>query len=147
MGSDALAQFGPHHLRAGHRRRIDCLIQINELEASVYLRLRCPARVIGTREAMMRANRLLKFVVLVVPVTVSVIMTTALRSASADDATEKVLAAQIRDQGYRCEKPLGAKSDEALSKPDEAVWVLRCEAATYRMRLVPDMAAKVEKLD
>ena len=95
----------------------------------------------------MRANGLLKFVVLVVPVTVSVIMTTALRSASAEDTTENVLAAQIRDQGYRCEKPLGAKRDEALSKPDEAVWVLRCEAATYRMRLVPDMAARVEKLD
>jgi hypothetical protein len=96
---------------------------------------------------MMRANDLLKFAVLVVSVAVSVITTAALRSASAEDATDNMLAAQIRDQGYLCEKPLGAKRDEALSKPDEAVWVLRCEAATYRMRLVPDMAARVEKLD
>ena len=93
----------------------------------------------------MRANGVLKFVVLAVPV--ALIMTAALRSASAEDTTENVLAAQICDQGYRCEKPLGAKRDEALSKPDEAVWVLRCEAVTYRMRLVPDMAARVEKLD
>ena len=33
------------------------------------------------------------------------------------------------------------------SKPDEAVWVVQCEDAKYRVRLVPDLAAKVERID
>ena len=56
------------------------------------------------------------------------------------------LAAQIRTQGFPCDKPLDATKDTQLSKPDEAAWVLKCENATYRIRLVPDMAAKVERI-
>jgi hypothetical protein len=37
--------------------------------------------------------------------------------------------------------------DVQASTPDEAVWVVQCENAKYRIRLVPDMAAKVEQLD
>jgi hypothetical protein len=40
-----------------------------------------------------------------------------------------------------------AQRDAQLSKPDETVWNLRCGNASYRMRLTPDMAARVEKLD
>ena len=57
-----------------------------------------------------------------------------------------VLAAQIRAQGYRCEPPLRAKRDAKQSKPDRAVWILKCGASTFRIRLDPNMAAKVEKL-
>jgi len=57
-----------------------------------------------------------------------------------------LIAAQIRDQGYSCEKPISAQRDLARSKPDEAVWVLRCENNSYRVRLVPDMAAHVTRL-
>jgi hypothetical protein len=31
-----------------------------------------------------------------------------------------------------------------VSRPDEAVWILTCEGATYRVRLDPDIAAKVD---
>jgi hypothetical protein len=56
------------------------------------------------------------------------------------------LAAQIRSQGYTCKRPISAKRDPKLSKPDEAVWLLACRGANYRIRLHPDMAASVELL-
>lgn len=74
------------------------------------------------------------------------IIATAVQSASAQEPTRDLLAAKIRDQGYRCSKPISAQKDFALSKADEAVWVLRCENGAYRIRLVPDMAARVERL-
>jgi hypothetical protein len=33
-----------------------------------------------------------------------------------------------------------------LSKPDLAVWILTCGNAAYRVRLDPDMAARITKL-
>ena len=67
--------------------------------------------------------------------------------ASAEEAPTDILAAKIRSQGYACDSPQGAERDVQASAADEAVWVLRCENASYRVRLIPDMAAKVEKLD
>ncbi len=71
----------------------------------------------------------------------------AVFSAGASDAPAESLAAQLRAQGFRCDKPVTAERDEARSKPDEAAWVVRCANASYRMRLIPDMAAIVEPLD
>jgi hypothetical protein len=51
-----------------------------------------------------------------------------------------------RAQGYRCDVRVSAERDPALSRPDEAVWILKCQNATYRVRLIPDMAARVEQL-
>jgi len=68
------------------------------------------------------------------------------QGVSAQEPTKDLLAAQIRDQGYHCNSPLSAKKDLRRSKPDEAAWVLRCRDATYRIRLVPDMAARVQRL-
>jgi len=61
-------------------------------------------------------------------------------------ATE-VLADQVRSQGYSCDRALGAERNAEASRADEAVWVLKCTNSSYRMRLVPDMAAKVEKIE
>ena len=55
-------------------------------------------------------------------------------------------AAQVRSQGYACDKPVTAKRDVKLSRPDLAVWVLNYRSATYRVRLHPNMAAYVIKL-
>jgi hypothetical protein len=57
------------------------------------------------------------------------------------------IAAQIRAQGYACDQPQSATRDVQASKPDEEVWLLRCEGASYRVRLIPDMAAHVERID
>ena len=68
-------------------------------------------------------------------------------TASAQEDATKIVADQIRAQGYKCDSPQSAKQDAQASKPDEAVWVLQCESGSYRVRLIPDMAAKVEKID
>lgn len=68
-------------------------------------------------------------------------------SASAQEDPTNIVADQIRAQGYKCDSPQSAKRDAQASKPDEAVWLLQCESGSYRVRLVPDMAAKVEKID
>ena len=65
-------------------------------------------------------------------------------TALAQETVQTMLAAQIRTQGFTCDKTLGAKKDAKRSKPDREVWVLRCSNATYRVGRAPDMAAKVE---
>ena len=68
-------------------------------------------------------------------------------NASAQEDATNIVADQIRAQGYKCDSPQSAKQDTQASKPDEAVWILQCESGSYRVRLIPDMAAKVEQLD
>jgi hypothetical protein len=63
------------------------------------------------------------------------------------DSAASIIAAQIRKQGFTCEKPNGADRDAVTSRPDTPVWILECGNATYRVELVPKTAAKVEKLD
>ena len=63
-----------------------------------------------------------------------------------EETPREMLAAQIRMQGFACDKPLTAVRDAKRSKPDLAVWVLKCNNATFRIRNIPDMAAKVERL-
>ena len=64
----------------------------------------------------------------------------------ASETPQSMLAAQIRMQGFTCDKPLGALRDTKRSRPDRGVWVLKCSNATYRITRAPDMAAKVEPL-
>ena len=65
--------------------------------------------------------------------------------AKAETAKSK-LAAQIRAQGFACDKPLEATRDAERSRPNHAVWVLKCENAPYRIGRYPNLAAKVEEL-
>jgi hypothetical protein len=59
----------------------------------------------------------------------------------------EIIADQIRDQGYSCHEALTAERDPTYSRPDEAAWILECDNATYRVRLVPGLSADVERLD
>ncbi len=76
--------------------------------------------------------------------------TPGLAAAQSDaDATDKaaadLAAEQVREQGYACDEPTSAKPD-----PDadgDSVWLLDCKNASYRVRLVPDMAADIEEID
>jgi hypothetical protein len=65
---------------------------------------------------------------------------------AAGELPRDVLAAQIRIQGVACDKPLSAARDIKRSRPDYAVWVLKCSNAIYRIGRAPDMAANVEQL-
>lgn len=66
--------------------------------------------------------------------------------AGAQEDAKTVIAEQVRAQQHPCGTPEKAVRDEALSKPDEAVWVLTCDNATYQVRLHPDMAADIKEL-
>lgn len=68
-------------------------------------------------------------------------------TGSAQEDPTNIIADQIRAQGYKCDSPQSAKRDAQASKPDEAAWILQCESGSYRVTLIPDMAATVEKLD
>jgi hypothetical protein len=57
-----------------------------------------------------------------------------------------MLAAQVRTQGFTCDKPTTTRKIQKLSKPDDYVWVLKCANATYRVTRVPDMLAKVQPI-
>jgi hypothetical protein len=62
------------------------------------------------------------------------------------ETAKNMLAAQIRTQGFACDKPLRATRDTKLSKPNYAVWILKCENAVYRIGRYPNLAAKVEEI-
>lgn len=66
---------------------------------------------------------------------------------SAQESAKNIIAAHIRTQGYACDAPQSATRDRRASRPLGAVWLVRCESATYRVRLIPDMAAIVEQVD
>ena len=66
---------------------------------------------------------------------------------SQQDNPGGIIAAQIRMQGFACDSPTQAEHETQASRPHEQVWVLRCANATYRVRLIPDMAARVERLN
>jgi len=71
-----------------------------------------------------------------------------LGGGAAGAATPKeIIAAQIRMQGFACDKPVSAERDRAASRPNETVWFLKCEGRSYQVRLVPDMAADVRLID
>lgn len=67
-------------------------------------------------------------------------------AAAFAETVKGMLAAQIRTQGFTCDKPLAATRDAKRSKPDHDVWVLKCGSAVYRVSRYPDMAAKVMPL-
>jgi len=72
-------------------------------------------------------------------------------TSAADDAQSEtpanIIAAQIRKQGFECDNAERAERDKDLSKPDLPVWIVTCEDATYRVRLIGNMADRVEKLN
>jgi hypothetical protein len=63
-----------------------------------------------------------------------------------DESPANIIAVQIRKQGFPCDKPQSAEKDTEADRPDLPVWKLNCGNAIYRVRLVPNMAAKVEKI-
>ncbi len=66
--------------------------------------------------------------------------------AADDEVPADIIAVQIRKQGFPCTNPQSAKRDPQASKPDAPVWILTCDNATYRVRLVGNMADHVEKM-
>ncbi len=63
----------------------------------------------------------------------------------AADIAKDIVAMQIRKQGYDCNTALRAErdTDDNYVKGE---WILNCDNATYRVRLIPRRAAHVERL-
>lgn len=70
----------------------------------------------------------------------------SIEAADPSETPTNVIAIQIRKQGYKCDSPQSAKRETSTGNPDDKVWVLDCEDASYRVHLMPDMAARVERL-
>jgi hypothetical protein len=80
-------------------------------------------------------------------VTVAVVLgSPAWAQPAAMETPQQMLSAQIRTQGFTCDKSISARLDRKRSRPDRDVWVLECSNANYRITRTPDMAAKVEPL-
>lgn len=116
----------------------------------LFLRLLCYVRNLSLYGAEEKVNcmgrnrrlRALDFIAAhLVCVTIIGIPCTSNAQSPADD-----VAAQVRRQGYQCNKPITATRDIGLSKPDSAVWILDCRNGRYRVRLDPDMAARITRL-
>lgn len=65
--------------------------------------------------------------------------------AEAAEMPKEIIAVQIRKQGYPCPNPKSADHD-GETPLDDARWILHCDGVSYRVTLVPNMAAKVERL-
>jgi hypothetical protein len=64
----------------------------------------------------------------------------------AQEGPKDIIAAQIRSQGYACNSPQSAERDVVASAANQTVWMLHCQNASYRVTLIPNLAAKVEKV-
>ena len=68
-------------------------------------------------------------------------------SAAAQDTDLSIVADQVRSQGFACDNPTAAARIVDASLPDQQVYKLSCDGVSYRVHLIPDMAAEVTKLD
>lgn len=69
------------------------------------------------------------------------------QAALAQDTDVSIIAAQVRSQGFACDNPTGAERVADESQPDRPVYTLACDGVTYRVKLIPDMAAEITKID
>ena len=102
---------------------------------------------IATRIApMYKAAGSMMVVALTCSFSLSVRAQQATAAPVAAETLQSMLAAQIRMQGFSCDRPLTAVSNTKRSRPDRGVWVLKCSNATYQITRAPDMAATVKQL-
>lgn len=67
--------------------------------------------------------------------------------AQTESEASKVVADQVRDQGYKCAEPAQATRDTADSAPELPLWMLECADAKYRVRIVPDQGAEISPIE
>lgn len=93
----------------------------------------------------MTSQHLLRLLLLLPPVGLTLALAAATAHAQIIPPAEDI-AAQVRTQGFPCEGSASALKLVKQSWPDEPLWILTCTNATYRVRLIPDMAAKIERV-
>ena len=63
--------------------------------------------------------------------------------AASSEKAPGIIAAQVRRQGVACTTPRGTVLESEESTPHETVWILRCDEASYRVTLIPHLAARI----
>jgi hypothetical protein len=69
------------------------------------------------------------------------------RAQAQTETPAEIIAVQIRKQGYTCGKAESAERDVDASKPNLPIWILKCDNARYRVRVIANKADEVERLD
>ena len=69
---------------------------------------------------------------------------TAQQLGIGEETPAGILAVRLRQQGHRCDEPARAEPDADRSRAGERAWVVKCANASYRIRLMPNMAAVIE---
>ncbi len=67
-------------------------------------------------------------------------------SADQLEDTARIIEAQLHKQGVACTMAQRAMRDAIKSVPHEAVWIVRCDEATYRVKLIPRRKAFITPL-
>lgn len=89
---------------------------------------------------------MIRKVLLLVVLVSSASFTLGLQGASARESPAEIIAPHVRTQGYTCINAKSAHHVPEMSRPHEQVWILHCDNASYLVRLIPDLAAHVERL-
>jgi hypothetical protein len=71
----------------------------------------------------------------------------ATTAASDQSDVSTIVADQVRSQGFPCGNPSSTERIAAESAPNQTAYLLKCEAVTYRVVLIPDQAALVTRLE
>lgn len=69
-------------------------------------------------------------------------------SAGAEKPTPlSIISDAVRDRGHACENPKGVRWQRKQSRPDEEVWIIECDNASYRVRFAGDTGPVVTPLN
>lgn len=67
--------------------------------------------------------------------------------SQSDIQASRIVAIQLRAQGIPCTKPSNVIKDLVETSRDEMTWIITCQEATYRVKLIPHIGSKVDILD
>jgi len=111
------------------------------------MNVRAKTYLAGAPTGSTRHNAALVLVSLLILVGLALASAVLYPARASDTEAARVVADQIRRQGFTCDEPVKAERDAKASAPNAAVWSMQCNNSSYRVQLVPDQAAKVEKVD
>lgn len=63
-----------------------------------------------------------------------------------ESVSAAIIAAQLRRQGVSCTRPRMANRDKGRSMADVTAWTLECDEATFRVKLIPHIGARVSTI-
>jgi hypothetical protein len=96
------------------------------------------------RDRAAMINCLKSLIILAAALTASELFAVPALAQALQETPTDIVASQIRRQGFPCTSPKPAVPERQQSMPNAAVWRLQCDEGSYRVTLVPNLAARVE---